>query len=70
VAGFMCLHFLYEARRFVKILRGENLPPDRDLNAEVPESETIATLVVVTVTIGIMKRETKRNFRVLRRADW
>jgi hypothetical protein len=34
VAGFMCLHFLYEARRFVKILSGENLPPDRDLNPE------------------------------------
>jgi hypothetical protein len=51
-------------RRFVKILSGENLPPDRDLNPELPESETIATFVVVAVTIGVMKRETNRNIRV------
>ena len=54
----------------MKILSGENLPPDRDLNPELPESETIATFSVVAVAIGITKRETKGNIRVLRRADW
>jgi hypothetical protein len=54
----------------VKILSGENLPPDRYLNPELPESETIATFGVVAVTTVIMERETNRNIRVLRRADW
>jgi hypothetical protein len=54
----------------VKILSGENLPPDRVFNPELSESETIATFGVVAVAIGVMKRETNRNIRVLRRADW
>jgi hypothetical protein len=54
----------------VKILSGEKLPPDRDLNPEISEIETIVTFDVVAVAVRIMKRETNRNIRVLRRADW
>lgn len=54
----------------MKILSVENLPPDRYLNPEIPESEKIATFGVVAVAFGVMKRETNRNIRVLGRADW
>ena len=54
----------------MKILSGENLPPDRDLNTELTEGDTIATSGAVAVAIGMMKRETNRNIRVLLCADW
>jgi hypothetical protein len=54
----------------VKILSGENLPPDRDVNTELPEGDTIVTFGAVAVATEMMKRETNRNIRVLRCADW